>query len=248
MCREIYYPSDYLGPDGKPIADVVEHHPLMSGRVNAEFYPGLVEPGDIIMRKTGFSAVAAGNLLEILADHGCDTVVMGGLTTPICVGTTSDGLSMAGFKVVILEDACASQPFDGFSAKDAHAFSLARFRYQFGQTMATNAVPRVRRRLVCSLANASSLTRLSHAKVRFAGRGHRLCRSRRRMAAAALGVVWALEVDVDVVAVAAYIFGPPHGVGGVELRRARAASARARSCASKPRLLWRVKLRSSPTR
>jgi nicotinamidase-related amidase len=137
MCREIYYPSDYPGPDGEPIAEVVAHHPLMSGRDNAEFYPGLVEPGDLVMRKTGFSAVAAGNLLEILAEHGWDTVVMGGLTTPICVGTTSDDLSMAGIKVVILEDACASQPFVGFSAQDAHAFALARFRYQFGQTLTT---------------------------------------------------------------------------------------------------------------
>ena len=64
---------------------------------------------------------------------------MGGLTTPICVGTTSDGLSMAGVKVVVLEDACASQPFEGFSAQDAHAFAIARFRYQFGQTMTTQA-------------------------------------------------------------------------------------------------------------
>ncbi len=135
MCREIYYPSDYSGPDGEPIEDVVANHPLMSGRDNAEFYPDLVEPEDLVMRKTGFSAVAAGNLLEILVEHGWDTVVMGGLTTPICVGTTSDDLSMAGLKVVILEDACASQPFDGFSAQDAHAFALARFRYQFGQTM-----------------------------------------------------------------------------------------------------------------
>jgi biuret amidohydrolase len=135
LCREIYYPSDFLGPDGEPIADVVAHHPLMSGRDNAEFYPGVVEPGDLVMRKTGFSAVAAGNLLEILAEHGWDTVVMGGLTTPICVGTTSDDLSMAGFKVVILEDACASQSFEGFSAQDAHAFAISRFRYQFGQTM-----------------------------------------------------------------------------------------------------------------
>ncbi len=137
MCREIYYPSDFPGPDGQPIAEVVAHHPLMSGRDNAEFYPGLVEPEDMVIRKTGFSAVAAGNLLEILAEHGWDTVIMGGLTTPICVGTTSDGLSMAGIKVVILEDACASQPFDGFSAHDAHAFAIARFRYQFGQTMTT---------------------------------------------------------------------------------------------------------------
>jgi nicotinamidase-related amidase len=137
MCREIYYPTDFPGPDGEPIPEVVEHHPLMSGNDNAEFYPGLVELDDLVIRKTGFSAVAAGNLVEILTAHGWDTVVMGGLTTPICVGTTSDDLSMAGFKVVVLEDACASQPFDGFSAQDAHAFSLARFRYQFGQTMTT---------------------------------------------------------------------------------------------------------------
>jgi nicotinamidase-related amidase len=138
MCREIYYPSDYPGPDGTPIEDIVAQHPMMSGRENAEFYPDLVEAEDLVMRKTGFSAVAAGNLLDILADHGWDTVVMGGLTTPICVGTTSDGLSMAGVKVVIIEDACASQAFDGFSAQDAHAFAIARFRYQFGQTVTTD--------------------------------------------------------------------------------------------------------------
>ena len=135
MCREIYYPSDYSGPDGEPIEDVVANHPLMSGRDNAEFYPGLVEPEDLVMRKTGFSAVAAGNLLEVLAEHGWDTVVMGGLTTPICVGTTSDDLSMAGLKVVILEDACTSQPFDGFSAQDG--CSRSRGPDQFGQTMTT---------------------------------------------------------------------------------------------------------------
>ena len=90
-----------------------------------------------MLRKTGFCAVTAGNLLAVLAEHGWDTVVMGGLTTPICVGTTSDALSMAGVKVVILEDACASQTFDGFSAQQAHAFAIARFRYLFGQTMTT---------------------------------------------------------------------------------------------------------------
>jgi nicotinamidase-related amidase len=135
MCREIYYPSDFLGEDGAPLEDVVAHHPLMEGRSNAEFYPDLVQPDDIVIRKTGFSAVTNGNLLEILAEHGWDTVMMGGLTTPICVGLTSDALSLAGIKVVILSDACASQPIDGFSANDAHEFALARFRYLFGQTM-----------------------------------------------------------------------------------------------------------------
>lgn len=142
QCREIYYPDDFPGPDGEPLADVVANHPLMAGRENAEFHPGVVEPEDLLMRKTGFSAVADGNLLELLAEHGWDTVVIGGLTTPICVGTTSDDLSMAGVKVVILEDACASQSFDGVSAQDAHAVALARFRYLFGQTMTTDAFRR----------------------------------------------------------------------------------------------------------
>jgi nicotinamidase-related amidase len=44
---------------------------------------------------------------------------------------------MAGVRVVVLEDACASQSFEGFSAQEAHAFALARLRYQFGQTLTT---------------------------------------------------------------------------------------------------------------
>ena len=31
MCREIYFASDFLGPDGEPNADIVANHPLMSG-------------------------------------------------------------------------------------------------------------------------------------------------------------------------------------------------------------------------
>ena len=44
MCREIYYPEDYLGPDGEPIAEVVAHHPLMSGRDNASSTPVCSSP------------------------------------------------------------------------------------------------------------------------------------------------------------------------------------------------------------
>ena len=78
LCREIYYPDDFPGPEGVPIAEVVAHHPLMFGQENAEFYPELVDPRDVVLRKTGFSAVAAGNLLEVLAEHGWDTVVTEG--------------------------------------------------------------------------------------------------------------------------------------------------------------------------
>jgi len=133
--REAYLPEDFPAP----IRDeVVARHPLMDGTVNTAFHAGLVEPGDITLVKKGFSAYAASDLPAVLRDHGWDTVVMGGLTTPICVTTTADGLSMSGTRVVILADACASQPFEGVCAERAHEVALARFRYQFGQTLTTD--------------------------------------------------------------------------------------------------------------
>ena len=134
MVREAYTPDDF------PVAvrdEIARVHPLMLGSANCEFHPDLLDDGDISILKKGFSAFAASELPALLDDRGWDTVVIGGLTTPICVTTTADGLSMAGIKVVILSDACASQPFDGVSGELAHDVALARFRYQFGQTLTT---------------------------------------------------------------------------------------------------------------
>jgi nicotinamidase-related amidase len=60
MCREMYYPSDFPGPDGEPIAGVVHHHPLMSGNNNTEFYPGLVERDDIVTMCASGSQILKG--------------------------------------------------------------------------------------------------------------------------------------------------------------------------------------------
>jgi nicotinamidase-related amidase len=54
----------------------------------AQFYPGLVEAGDVLVHKTNFSAVAGGTLLDELKRRQLTTAVLGGLTTPICVQTT----------------------------------------------------------------------------------------------------------------------------------------------------------------
>jgi nicotinamidase-related amidase len=58
------------------------------------------------------------DLVAQLRARGVDTVVTGGLTTPICVQTTVDGLSMTGLKVIVLADACAAvQETDAFVAQ-----------------------------------------------------------------------------------------------------------------------------------
>ena len=125
---------------------------LLEGSVGASFYPNLAEDGDILIRKLGFSAVAGSDLLDVLRDRGFDTAVVGGLTTPICVETTADGLSMAGIRVAVLSDATASQPIGEYSAEIAHDFSLARMSYLVGQVITTAD-------LIASLAPLSAMRR-----------------------------------------------------------------------------------------
>jgi len=110
---------------------------LREGSVGASFYPGVVGDGDVLIRKRGFSAVAGSDLLDVLGRHDFDTAVVGGLTTPICVQTTVDGLSMAGIRVAVLSDATASQPIGPYSAELAHEFSIARMGYLLGQVITT---------------------------------------------------------------------------------------------------------------
>ena len=111
MCREMYHPSDYPGADGEPLEDVVAHHPPMSGRDNAEFY--LVEPEDLVMRKTGFLRSCG---RQPARDPGRAPLGYRGhrgwpprsAWEPLLMTSAWPGL-----KVVILEDACASQALRG---------------------------------------------------------------------------------------------------------------------------------------
>jgi nicotinamidase-related amidase len=101
------------------------------------FYDGLIQNGDIMVRKTCFSAVISSDLLAQLQSRHFDTAVVAGLTTPICVQTTVDGLSMSGIKTVLLEDACASQAIGQFSAEEAHRAAVERMGYLFAQVATT---------------------------------------------------------------------------------------------------------------
>jgi len=110
---------------------------LAVGSPAAEAYPGLVEDGDVLVYKTSFSAVISSNLVGQLRARGIDTAVVGGLTTPICVQRTVDALSMVGFKVVLLEDACASQAIGALSAEEAHYAAVERMAYLFASVRDT---------------------------------------------------------------------------------------------------------------
>lgn len=133
--------------DRPPTGNITDFEPgiaaaLAEGTRAAQPYPGLIEDGDLVVYKTTFSAVIASDLVEQLRARGIDTVVVGGLTTPICVQTTVDGLSMVGVKVVVLTDACASQAIGALSAQDAHAAAIERMAYLFAAVQDTETFVR----------------------------------------------------------------------------------------------------------
>ena len=147
-------------PDRGPAGRMTDFAPeaaqmLSEGTEATAFYDGIVEPKDILVRKNLFSAVMGSDLLEQLHARELDTVVIGGLTTPICVQSTVDGLSMSGIKVVVLEDACASQPIGTLTARDAHVAAIQRMGYLFGQILSTQEF----------LATVADLTSANEASV-----------------------------------------------------------------------------------
>lgn len=133
----------YYTPERGPVGRMIDFVPdaavaLAEESAMTAFYDDIVKDGDILVHKNAFSAVMSSDLVAQLEQLGFDTVVVGGLTTPICVQTTVDGLSMTGFKVVVLEDACASQPIGTMTAEEAHAAAIQRMGCFFAQVSDTD--------------------------------------------------------------------------------------------------------------
>jgi nicotinamidase-related amidase len=123
-------------PEREPSGRITDFEPgiagaLAAGTRAAEAYPDLIADGDLVVYKTAFSAVQSSDLVDRLRARDIDTVVVGGLTTPICVQTTVDGLSLAGLKVIVLADACAAQAIGTLSAEQAHEVAIQRMAYLF---------------------------------------------------------------------------------------------------------------------
>jgi len=135
----VYHVRTYFTPDRGPAGGIPALAPdfdsvsnaLAEDSPKAAFCAGLVRPEDILVRKTTFSATIGSDLIDQLRSRGIESVVIGGLTTPICVQTTVDGLSMSGFRVMVLEDSCASQPIGSFNAAQAHRAAIERMGYLF---------------------------------------------------------------------------------------------------------------------
>jgi nicotinamidase-related amidase len=131
-------------PQRTPTGRITDFVPGIAGALSegspmAAFYDGMVEEGDVLVPKTTFSAVLSSDLSAELARRGLGTAVVGGLTTPICVQTTVDALSMTGTRVCLVADACASQPIGSLTAEEAHDAAVQRMGYLFAMVTTTAA-------------------------------------------------------------------------------------------------------------
>jgi len=99
--------SDWLrGRD--PEAPLGEGHPCVIGTPGAEWYGMSPEPGEIRVRKRGYSGFLGTGLDGLLREAGIGWLAVAGLTTECCVDATATDAFQLDYPVAVLSDATAA--------------------------------------------------------------------------------------------------------------------------------------------
>jgi nicotinamidase-related amidase len=67
------------------------------------------EPDEIVMTKNSWSSTSDTKLIKLLRESGIDTVLVCGLITSVCVQHSAFGIFEAGFRTILVTDACADR-------------------------------------------------------------------------------------------------------------------------------------------
>ncbi len=102
-----------------------------------KLYGGLYQDGDLVIEKDRFNAFIRTNLEKELRDRYINLLVIAGLTTPVCVEGTVKGANERDFKVIVLEDACASQELNR-SPEESHDDSIAEMGSLWAEIISTD--------------------------------------------------------------------------------------------------------------
>jgi nicotinamidase-related amidase len=122
--------------------DVVEHSRVHEAAFGNQ--PGNIEtqvleelapaPNEPVVQKLSASAFNSSNIDFILRTLGVDTLVVTGVSTSQCAGLTALDASDRGYKVAMIEDACAED------MEEHHLWTLEQFRRVFGRVATTDEV------------------------------------------------------------------------------------------------------------
>ena len=99
---------------------------LNNGNEAAAFHPALhIEPSDVLLEKPRFGAFHGTDLEVILRSRGIDTIIISGISTPICCDTTAREAHARDFRVFFLSDGTATTGDDGDACQKATLGVLA---------------------------------------------------------------------------------------------------------------------------
>jgi nicotinamidase-related amidase len=130
----------------------VQHLSLLPNSPLHATHPGhaikdAVKPqdGEPLFQKHVNSAFIGTDLEQQLQEHGYDTLIIVGLTTPHCVSTTTRMAGNLGFQTFIVEDATAAFDLVGhdgrqYAAQKIHDVSLAILNGEFATVVATQNI------------------------------------------------------------------------------------------------------------
>ncbi|MFN8442378.1 MAG: isochorismatase family cysteine hydrolase [Caldilineaceae bacterium] len=107
-----------VGPMGRILVQGEEGHAIVD-----ELAP---LPSEIVLDKPGKNSFYATNLNAILKEHNIRTLIITGVTTDVCVFTTTTGANDHGYDAVVLADCVASY------SPERHRFALDTIKAQGG--------------------------------------------------------------------------------------------------------------------
>ncbi len=117
--------------------------PLRPNNDGNAFKPEVIPlESEAVFGKTVNSAFIGTGLEQHLREQGLETLVIVGLTTDHCVSTTTRMAGNLGFKVYLVDDACATfdkKTFDGetIPADEVHKVNLASLHEEFCKVILT---------------------------------------------------------------------------------------------------------------
>jgi nicotinamidase-related amidase len=87
--------------------------------------------GEFVIPKTSWSSTSHTNLIELLQQSGIDTVLVCGLITSVCVQHSAFGIFEAGYRTILVTDACADR---GRARHDAALALYGDYMYELVTT------------------------------------------------------------------------------------------------------------------
>ncbi|MCC7105046.1 MAG: cysteine hydrolase [Chloroflexi bacterium] len=114
----------------------------LSGSWGADFYRVNPLPGEVVITKHRYSAFHGTELDDVLRSAGIRTAIMTGVTSNVCVESTSRDAYFRNYYVVFVDDCVATtnEDFSGATSEEIHRWTAINIQLTFGVVVKADEV------------------------------------------------------------------------------------------------------------